>query len=183
MTRKVYLKIKLSEQRGLQFSTGRSRRWASFRGSLSDSQSRLDGTAFVLELFEGDYHPEKPGVPEAAIGVVNVTPHAQPSDGQVAPFHAMVCLARSDFDAALHLLDITLGEGHLAGACLTVQSDQFPLLEPNPYIHKIDLSSGFHGFVCEFSVTRSSGRRIPPHLQPVSLPEKPMQGNRAQESQ
>jgi len=65
-----------------------------------------------------------------------------------------------------------LDEGQLVGARLTVQSEQFPADRPYPYIDQIDFSSGFQGFVFEFSVQRTSVRRIPSHQQPVSLPEK-----------
>ena len=49
--------IKLSERNGLRFTAGKNRRWACFRGSLSSfdplGHGKLDGTAFVLEVFEG----------------------------------------------------------------------------------------------------------------------------------
>ena len=170
MTTGAKFSFKLSERLGSQFSTGESRRWASFRGSLRDPPRKLRGAAFVLEVHEGATpYAESPG----AIGVVNVTPHAQPSDVEEAPFHAIVYLARSDFDSAEYLINVTLGEGHLVVARLTVQSDQFPADRPYPYsIDQIDFSGGFQGFVVEFNVARSWDRCIPPHQQPVSLPEK-----------
>jgi hypothetical protein len=74
-------------------------------------------------MYEGTtYNPEL-HVPESAIGVVNANPHAQPSDDKEAPFHATVVLARSDFDAALHLINATLDEDHLVVARLEVQSE------------------------------------------------------------
>jgi hypothetical protein len=183
------LSIVLSERCGAQFST-ETGRWASFRGSLQSSQSSLDGTTFFLEVFEGDYgkaiqksrdqdasHPI-PEIAEASIGVVNVTPHAQSSDhskwpAAKAPFHAMVHLAPSDFDAALRLVDVSFDEGQLVSATLTIRSDQsYPEIERSGYpvlrIDDIDLSDGFQGFVFEFRVNRSLVRRIP-----IRLPEKP----------
>jgi hypothetical protein len=172
MPNRAALVIKLSDRQGLQFTAGKSRRWASFHGSLWNSDSKLNGTAFVLEMYEGTtYNPELP-VPEAAIGVVNATPHAQPSDDKEAPFHATVVLARSDFDAALHLINVTLDEDHLVVARLEVQSEQFYAAQYYPAIENIDLSGGFQGFVVEFNLTRSLVRSIPPFQRPVRLPKK-----------
>jgi hypothetical protein len=162
------LSILLSERFGSQVST-ETGRWASFRGSLQNPQGRLAGTAFVLEVFEGNYtqgikiqreryasdlDQQWPGpkIPESSIGVVNVTPHAQPSDRSEAPFHAMVHLARSDFAAALHLIDVTFDEGQLVSATLAVRSDQFdPEVVRKGYpelrIEDFDLSVGFQGFI------------------------------------
>ena len=156
------LQIKLSEREGSLFTTIQrwregslfttgGRRWVAFRGSLWRSQSRLEGAAFELQLLERD--PQEPGAPEAAIGKVELTPHAQPSEftqAQQPPFHAIVCLARSDFDAALNLVDVTFGEDQLAAAHLTVQSDQFPppandFDHPFRDLDRIDLSAGFQG--------------------------------------
>jgi hypothetical protein len=179
------LSIALSERCGARFST-ETGRWASFRGSLQSSQSSLDGTTFYLEVFEGDYgkaiqksrdhhasHPI-PEIAETSIGVVNVTPHAQSSDHSEAPFHAMVHLARSDFDATLRLVDVTFDEGRCVFTTLTVRSDQNvfdPKIERSGYpvhsIEEIDLSGGFQGFVFEFLVNRPLVRRIP-----IRLPEK-----------
>jgi hypothetical protein len=140
---------------------------------LWNHQGRLHRTAFFLEVFEGDYTRG----PETSIGVVNVTPHAQSSDSTKAPFHAMVHLARSDFDAALRLVDVTFDEGQLVSATLDVRSDQFdPEIERSGYpvlrIEDIDLSHGFQGFVFGFRVNGTPLQRIPPEQQPVRLPDK-----------
>lgn len=201
----LHLSIVLSERFGSQFSTGSylpgppfttPGRWASFQGSLWNPQRKLDGTAFVLEVFEGDYtqetkiqreryeryashlaldqQPPGPEIPETSIGAVNVTPNAQPSDRSEAPFHATVHLARSDFDAALRLVDVTFDGGHLVVATLTVRSDQvdseinrsgYPVL----CIDEVDLSGGFQGFVFELRINRSVRRT--PEQKPVRLPE------------
>jgi hypothetical protein len=203
-TATLYLSILLSERFGSQVST-ETGRWASFRGSLENPQGGLNGTAFFLEVFEGDYpqkmkmqreryaslldqQPAGPEIPESSIGVVNVTPHAQPSDFSEAPFRAMVHLARSDFIAALHLIDVTFGEGQLVSATLAVRSDQFdPEIVRKWYpelpIQGFDLSGGFQGFIFEFRVNRTLVQRIPPSTTRFAYQKTLTQGNRRQNSQ
>jgi hypothetical protein len=185
----LYLSIVLSERSGSQIGTESQipgppatvpGRWASFRGSLRNPQCRLDGTAFILEMFEGDYaqgiqreryadlldqQPPRPEIPETSIGVVNVTPHAQPSDRSEVPFRAMVHLARSDFDAALRLVDVTFDEGQLVCATLTVRSDQFdPEVErrgwPVLSIEEIDLSGGTSVTACQMVMSATLPARV-----------------------
>jgi hypothetical protein len=82
----------------------------------------------------------------------------------------MVCLARSDFEAALRLIDVTFDEGELASAILILRSDQFK--HDFWRIDDVDLSNGFQGFVFELQVNRTLMHRIPRQEQPVNLPEK-----------
>jgi hypothetical protein len=191
-TATLYLSILLSERFGSQVST-ETGRWATFRGSLLNPEGKLDGTPFALEIREGNYteamerwasHPAQlplavkdqlppgPKIPESAIGVVNVTPHAQPSDRAEAPFHAVVHLARSDFAAASRVIDVTFAEGHLVSAALDVRSDQFPEIEyPVLRLDRVDLSGGFQGFIFEFSVNRLLVQDIRREHRPVRLPK------------
>jgi hypothetical protein len=184
----LHMHVQISERHGSQFSTETGQRWVSFRGSLWNSQSRLDGSEFFVKVFEGNYpyviqqsrqrylsqlrqQPPGPKIPETSIGVVNITPHARPSDRFEAPFDGLVFLARSDFDAALRLIDVTLDEGQLVSATLAVRSDQLDQERIYHPIDEIDLSSGFQGFVFQFCVNRTLGRRIPTKQRPVSLPD------------
>jgi hypothetical protein len=136
------LYIMLYARRYSQFSTETARCCASFEGLLWHPQSRLDRRAFVLEVFEGDY--QGIGIPETAIGVVSVTPHAQPSDNSEAPFHAMVHLARSNFDAALRLVDVIFDE-----------VSSFPQLLP------AELGAGVDPFMLHDDDAGSPSRNLP----------------------
>jgi hypothetical protein len=88
----------------------------------------------------------------------------------------MIHLARSDFYAAMRLVDVTFDEGQLVSATLSVRSDQFDrerdqIGYPVFGIEDIDLSHGFQGFAFAFRVNRTPLKRIPPE-QPVRIPAK-----------
>jgi hypothetical protein len=182
------IQLLLSERHGSQFSTEIGRRWVSFKGEYK-SENKLNGKTFHLEFYEGNYYeaikksrdqetisrnqqPTRSEILENSIGVVNVSPNAQISDRWTEPFHAHVLLSRSDFDAALNLIDVTLNEGRVVSVTLNVRSAQ---IDPEMHfarIEDVDLSNGFQGFVFEFCVNRTFLQRIPPELRAVRAGDK-----------
>lgn len=182
------IELLFSERHGSQFSTKIGSRWAAFKGAYK-SDHALDGKTFYLEIYEGNYYeaikknrdqedinrhqrPTGPEIPESSIGVLNVSPNAQTSDRWTESFHAHVLLSRSDFDAALNLVNAALNEGRVVSATLIVRSAQ---IDPETHFSRIDdveLSNGFQGFVFEFRVSRTFLKRIPPEQRPVRLPDK-----------